>query len=714
MNKKQAEVEAVKLEQEAKALGLLKKQYEQAAKDISEKITLSNGKINALLYNWDDLDDKEKSILQSQIYQRDFQSSLKRQIDGFLDKMNHSQHKTVDEYLGDCYKTGFIGSVYDLHGQKIPLVLPIDQKAMSRAVKLESKVSKKLYGKYVVQLRKEIQQEISRGIASALPYKDIARNLHARTNVSYNKTARIARTDGHRVQVESAFDAQHAAKEAGADIVKQWDATMDGVTRPNHKLLDGQIRELEEPFEVSGIKVMYPSAFGIAEEDIHCRCALLQRARWALGKTELQKLQEKAKYFGLDKSADFQDFQKKYLNATKPKKEYLTKKKIQDKLKDIEAQQYKLHESNPGWVQLEAEKQSLQEKLNKKLLAEKKKILKKQELLLQSQADNYEIKTYSGIWKNDVTTADWNLKSSSIQSKKSYFENKFIYAADTEEFDKWKKLIKQLDEFDAKGKEYYTIKSELKKTKSELNALKKGGIIDHKDAAYMQERKNAAHWFTDKKAADDALRPVSGRVWKQAKQAERKAAYAYTEGSGGFNRPLRGYQGSWYDYKGIGNVDLDYEGKAEAIKYLTDLIDKSKYDFDIWLQRGVETGKGAASFLDIPEEVLRNATQQELEEMLLKKVIKDEGFVSCGSAKGSGFNGYIFNIYCPEGTKMVYAEPFSAYGGGSKLSWNGESKQSYFGGEFETILQRGTKFRITKVERSGGNMYIDIEVVEQR
>lgn len=714
MNKKQAEVEAVKLEQEAKALGLLKKQYEQAAKDISEKITLSNGKINALMYNWDDLDDKEKSILQSQIYQRDFQSSLKRQIDGFLDKMNHSQHKTVDEYLGDCYKTGFIGSVYDLHGQKIPLVLPIDQKAMSRAVKLESKVSKKLYGKYVVQLRKEIQQEISRGIASALPYKDIARNLHARTNVSYNKAARIARTDGHRVQVESAFDAQHAAKEAGADIVKQWDATMDGVTRPNHKLLDGQIRELEEPFEVSGIKVMYPSAFGIAEEDIHCRCSLLQRARWALDKTELQKLQEKAKYFGLDKSVDFQDFQKKYLNATKPKKEYLTKKKIQDKLKDIETQQYKLHESSPEWVQLEAEKQSLQEKLNKKLVAEKKKILKKQELLLQSQADNYEIKTYSGIWKNDVTTADWNLKSSSIQAKKSYFENKFIYAADTEEFDKWKKLIKQLDEFDAKGKEYYTIKSELKKTKSELNALKKGGIIDHKDAAYIQERKNAAHWFTDKKAADDALRPVSGRVWKQAKQAERKAAYAYTEGSGGFNRPLRGYQGSWYDYKGIGNVDLDYEGKAESIKYLTDLIDKSKYDFDIWLQRGVETGKGAASFLDIPEEVLRNATQQELEEMLLKKVIKDEGFVSCGSAKGSGFNGYIFNIYCPEGTKMVYAEPFSAYGGGSKLSWNGESKQSYFGGEFETILQRGTKFRITKVERSGGNMYIDIEVVEQR
>jgi hypothetical protein len=37
----------------------------------------------------------------------------------------------------------------------------------------------------------------------------------------------------------------------------------------------------------------------------------------------------------------------------------------------------------------------------------------------------------------------------------------------------------------------------------------------------------------------------------------------------------------------------------------------------------------------------------------------DEGFVSCGSARGQGFSGYIFNIYCPKGTKMLYAEPFT-------------------------------------------------------
>ena len=35
--------------------------------------------------------------------------------------------------------------------------------------------------------------------------------------------------------------------------------------------------ELDEPFEVEGRKAMHPSGFGIANEDIYCRCTLLQR-----------------------------------------------------------------------------------------------------------------------------------------------------------------------------------------------------------------------------------------------------------------------------------------------------------------------------------------------------------------------------------------------------------------------------------------------------
>ena len=39
---------------------------------------------------------------------------------------------------------------------------------------------------------------------------------------------------------------------------------------------------------------MHPSVFGIASEDIHCRCALLQRVKWELDEKELNTLKERA------------------------------------------------------------------------------------------------------------------------------------------------------------------------------------------------------------------------------------------------------------------------------------------------------------------------------------------------------------------------------------------------------------------------------------
>jgi hypothetical protein len=146
---------------------------------------------------------------------------------------------------------------------------------------------------------------------------------------------------------------------------------------------------------------------------------------------------------------------------------------------------------------------------------------------------------------------------------------------------------------------------------------------------------------------------------------------------------------------------------------MTNLINKSSYDIDIWLQRGIETSQGAASFLGIPERSLRNWTQTRLEQELSKARVTDQAFVSCGSAKGKGFSGYIFNIYCPKGTKMMYAEPFSSYGKGAGLDWNGIAKQPGFGYEDETIILCGTTFRVTKIEKKGGNTYFDLEVVSQ-
>lgn len=115
------------------------------------------------------------------------------------------------------------------------------------------------------------------------------------------------------IQQTSSRDAQHAAKGKGADIVKQWDAVLDGRTRDSHRRVDGEIRELDEKFS-NGL--MFPGdPSGSAAEVINCRCTSNTRSKWALDEDELETLKERAEFFGLDKTKDFDDFKKKYLSA---------------------------------------------------------------------------------------------------------------------------------------------------------------------------------------------------------------------------------------------------------------------------------------------------------------------------------------------------------------------------------------------------------------
>lgn len=204
--------------------------------------------------------------------------------------------------------------------------MPIDQEQVTKAIQTDSKLSKTLYeslGEDVNKLKTAVKAQVSRGIAAGLTWNQVAENLAKKNmqNTPYgtaiNNAIRISRTEGHRVQVASAMDAQEVAKSKGADILKQWNAALDGRTRTHHRKLDGQLRELDEDFEVSGMKVKAPGYFGRPSEDCNCRCALSQRARWALDEAELETLKQRAEYYELDKTEDFEDYKKKYLKAVK-------------------------------------------------------------------------------------------------------------------------------------------------------------------------------------------------------------------------------------------------------------------------------------------------------------------------------------------------------------------------------------------------------------
>lgn len=314
MNKRQKETLQSQLDSEAKTIRELKKVYDQALKDCEMKIRQLSSRT-------------DMENLQSIIYQKQYQEALKGQLEGVMAQLQSNEFATVSDYLSRCYQDGFLGTMYDLQGQGIPLIIPIDQEQVVRAIQTDSKISTSLYtrlGEDVKQLKNSIRAELSRGIANGSTWNQIAGKIAAGMKTTpfdkaYNNAIRIARTEGHRISVKSASDAQHKAKKKGADVLKQWDATLDGRTRPSHRQVDGELKELDEKFS-NGLE--YPGdPKGKAAEVVNCRCALLQRARWALDDEELETLKERAAYHGLDKTDSFEDYKKKYLKAVEKERE---------------------------------------------------------------------------------------------------------------------------------------------------------------------------------------------------------------------------------------------------------------------------------------------------------------------------------------------------------------------------------------------------------
>ena len=313
MNKKQKEVQQLFLDNEKEVLKKLEANYQDALSEINSKIEL--------------LMARQDADMQHVIYQVEYQKALKDQVSAILEQLHNNEFETVSEYLAQSYEDGFIGTMYDLQGQGIPLVIPLDQKQVVAAIQHETKLSESLYmalGKDTKELSKKIAGEISRGISNAAMYSEIARNIAAWGRIPKNNAMRIARTEAHRIQIQATADAQWKAKENGADVVKQWDASLDKKTRKSHRELDGQIRELDEEFEVNGHKAMQPGGFGRPEEDINCRCALLQRARWNLG-SDYTKWSEDAPVEIADdgtsqlayiKAKNYKEFKDKYNQAT--------------------------------------------------------------------------------------------------------------------------------------------------------------------------------------------------------------------------------------------------------------------------------------------------------------------------------------------------------------------------------------------------------------
>lgn len=220
--------------------------------------------------------------------------------------------------------------------------------------------------------------------------------------------------------------------------------------------------------------------------------------------------------------------------------------------------------------------------------------------------------------------------------------------------------------------------------------------------AYSQSRKDAAVWDKgDGSKADSALIDSAGKNWQKASKQEKDYVYEYTHHYCDVNEPLQGRKYSNPQTK---------EQFTEKVKNITSYIDKNELPVDMWFTRGDDGLSVIRSRIEFAGGKMPSDLQD-----LVGMVMQEGGFMSTGSRKGKGFGhrDVILNIYAPKGTKAAYIEPISAFGNGAGRKWNGIQRFKSFSNEHETLFQRGTQMRITKVYKENNKIYIDCEVVGQ-
>ena len=128
--------------------------------------------------------------------------------------------------------------------------------------------------------KQKLNGQMLQGILQGESIQAIAKRLTNVAAMDYRAAVRNARTMMTNAQSAGRYDSYRRAKKMGIDFRVMWIATLDGRTRHEHRMLDGQLREVDEPFEVDGQKILYPAYLGgksykVPPELVYnCRCTI--------------------------------------------------------------------------------------------------------------------------------------------------------------------------------------------------------------------------------------------------------------------------------------------------------------------------------------------------------------------------------------------------------------------------------------------------------
>ena len=129
--------------------------------------------------------------------------------------------------------------------------------------------------------KQKIQSAVLQGVLQGESPFDVAKRLQRVGQMNYNSAVRYARTMTTSAQNAGRYETYRRAKGLGVDLTVEWQATLDHRTRHDHRMMHGQRREVDEPFNTpDGFTIYYPAdctgeSNAPQKEIWNCRCTLL-------------------------------------------------------------------------------------------------------------------------------------------------------------------------------------------------------------------------------------------------------------------------------------------------------------------------------------------------------------------------------------------------------------------------------------------------------
>lgn len=133
-------------------------------------------------------------------------------------------------------------------------------------------------GRDVLWNVQEIQSVMMQGILQGLSIPSLANKLEDVTDRNHKAAIRNARTMATNVQNAGRQAAFERLKRKGIRMKKTWVATLDGRTRHEHRILNGQTVDIDEPFTVDGMEIDFPGdPHAKARLVYNCRCTMISQ-----------------------------------------------------------------------------------------------------------------------------------------------------------------------------------------------------------------------------------------------------------------------------------------------------------------------------------------------------------------------------------------------------------------------------------------------------